>query len=129
VESHVPIHLNHRLELATRDADRVRLTFATPTGAPHSPAFDHVVAATGYRIDIDRLGCLDPQLRARIARTDGNWPRLERGFQSSVPGLYFVGLAAAATFGPLMRFVCGTRFAALQVSLSAARRARLGPQT
>jgi hypothetical protein len=37
-------------------------------------------------------------------------------FESSVPGLYFVGLAAANTFGPLMRFAFGARFAAERIS-------------
>jgi hypothetical protein len=30
---------------------------------------------------------------------------------SSVPGLYFTGLPSAASYGPVMRFVCGTEFA------------------
>ena len=39
-------------------------------------------------------------------------PVLSAGFESSVPGLYFTGLAAAASFGPLMRFMYGADFAA-----------------
>ncbi|HET9260763.1 MAG TPA: hypothetical protein VFP42_11620 [Acidimicrobiia bacterium] len=42
----------------------------------------------------------------------GNFPTLDRHFQSSVPGLFFVGSASAAAFGPLMRFVLGARFTA-----------------
>jgi hypothetical protein len=49
-------------------------------------------------------------------------PVLSRRFESSVPGLYFTGLAAASTFGPAMRFVCGTRFAAPTVARELARR-------
>jgi hypothetical protein len=33
-----------------------------------------------------------------------------------VPGLYFVGLASAYTFGPLMRFILGTKYAATRLS-------------
>jgi hypothetical protein len=40
------------------------------------------------------------------------YPVLDRGFQSSVSGLHFVGAPAAWSFGPLMRFVAGTGFAA-----------------
>jgi hypothetical protein len=38
-----------------------------------------------------------------------------------VPGLYFSGLVAAATFGPLMRFVAGTGFTARRISSAVAR--------
>ena len=48
--------------------------------------------------------------------TVAGWPRLSRSFESSVPGMFFVGLPAAGTFGPVMRFVCGAGFAARQVS-------------
>jgi cation diffusion facilitator CzcD-associated flavoprotein CzcO len=75
---------------------------------------DHVVAGTGYRVDLDRVACLDPALTARLERVHGA-PRLSRHFESSVPGLYFVGLPAANTFGPAMRFVCGAGFASRRV--------------
>jgi hypothetical protein len=78
------------------------------------------VAATGYRVDIDALGFLDPSLRRDIARTESTWPALGRSFESSAQGLYFTGLAAAATFGPVMRFVCGTGFAARRVGAAIA---------
>jgi hypothetical protein len=38
-----------------------------------------------------------------------------------VPGLYFTGLSAAATFGPSMRFVCGTEFASPTIAGAIAR--------
>ncbi|MCX4756619.1 NAD(P)-binding domain-containing protein [Kitasatospora purpeofusca] len=81
---------------------------------------DHVLAATGYRVDVGRLDYLSPELRGAIERRNGGAPRLSAGFESSVPGLYFTGLSAADTFGPLMRFVCGTGFAARRISRSAA---------
>lgn len=49
-------------------------------------------------------------------------PVLSGRFESSVPGLFFVGLAAADSFGPLMRFVAGARFAAPRVVGELARR-------
>jgi hypothetical protein len=39
-------------------------------------------------------------------------PVLSSNFESSVPGLYFAGVAAANSFGPVMRFAFGAGFAA-----------------
>ncbi|MGC0338682.1 FAD-dependent oxidoreductase [Streptomyces sp. SLBN-8D4] len=71
---------------------------------------DHVVAATGYRVDLAAMDFLGHELRAALAVSRGT-PRLGAGYVSSVPGLYFTGLPAAASYGPVMRFVCGTEFA------------------
>jgi thioredoxin reductase len=43
-------------------------------------------------------------------------PILDRNFETSVPGLYFIGAAAANSFGPLLRFAYGARYAAARVS-------------
>jgi cation diffusion facilitator CzcD-associated flavoprotein CzcO len=71
---------------------------------------DHVLLATGYRVDIARYPFLGGRLLESIWRTDG-YPHLDDGFQSSVPGLHFLGAPAAWSFGPLMRFVAGAEFA------------------
>jgi hypothetical protein len=39
-------------------------------------------------------------------------PVLSSRFESSVPGLFFVGALSANTFGPLTRFAFGAGFAA-----------------
>ncbi|HLH71260.1 MAG TPA: FAD-dependent oxidoreductase [Candidatus Dormibacteraeota bacterium] len=80
---------------------------------------DHLVLGTGFRPDLDRLEFLAPDLRTSIV-TDGRLPVLDRWFESSVPGLHFVGALAERSFGPLCRFVAGADTAAWQV----ARRAR-----
>jgi FAD-dependent urate hydroxylase len=72
---------------------------------------EHVLLATGYEVDVARYGFLSPEL-ARHVRCRGGYPLLGAGFESSVPGLYFLGAPAALTFGPVMRFVCGTWAAA-----------------
>ncbi|MFE0458492.1 FAD-dependent oxidoreductase [Kitasatospora sp. NPDC058965] len=90
------------------------------TGVPRSVAADHLICATGYRIDLRRLELLSPSLRALLLR-DGPVPRLRAGFESAVPGLYFAGLSAAPSFGPVLRFVCGTGFAARRISAAVAR--------
>ena len=37
-------------------------------------------------------------------------------FETSVPGLYAIGLSAMEMFGPLMRFMVGAEFAAPRVA-------------
>ena len=68
---------------------------------------DHVLVGTGYQIDLARYGFLSPELLERVQTWKGS-PVLSSGFESSVWGLHFVGATAAASFGPVMRFVCGT---------------------
>jgi NADPH-dependent 2,4-dienoyl-CoA reductase/sulfur reductase-like enzyme len=70
---------------------------------------DHVLLATGYRVDISLYSFLSERLLELIQRIDG-YPRLDKGFESSVPGLHIVGAPAAWSFGPLMRFVAGADF-------------------
>jgi len=72
---------------------------------------DHVLLATGYRIDIQRYGFLEPELVQQVRTRDGH-PLLRSGLESSVAGLHFLGAPAAETYGPVMRFVCGTWFSA-----------------
>ena len=86
------------------------LTVRTHTGRTEEMTADHVIAATGYRVDISAMDFLGHELRTRLAVSRGA-PKLGAGYVSSVPGLYFTGLPAAASYGPVMRFVCGTEFA------------------
>jgi cation diffusion facilitator CzcD-associated flavoprotein CzcO len=71
---------------------------------------DHVLLGTGYSVDITRYAFWSPQLVRQIATMDG-YPVLRAGFESSVPGLHFVGATAARSYGPLLYFVAGTEFA------------------
>lgn len=72
---------------------------------------DHVILATGYRVDLDRLGYIVPQTLERIGREDG-YPQLDDHFQSTVTGLYFAGYPAVRAFGPFFGFVVGAPCAA-----------------
>jgi hypothetical protein len=105
---------------ATREGNGVRLSTSCGDGQHAKLRVDHVIAATGYRVDLARLGLLGPELRGQI-RLTGSFPDLTGSFESSVPGMFFVGLPAAATFGPLMRFVCGTQLAGGRVSHAVSR--------
>jgi thioredoxin reductase len=72
---------------------------------------DHILLGTGYEIDVGSYPFLSPELAAAI-EVEAGYPRLGTGFESSVPGLHFVGAPAARSFGPIMRFVVGTWYAA-----------------
>ncbi|MGW0419312.1 FAD-dependent oxidoreductase [Streptomyces sp. NPDC003015] len=86
------------------------LEVRTDAGTMDRLAADHIIAATGYRVDLAAMDFLGHELRTALAVSRGT-PRLGAGYVSSVPGLYFTGLPAAASYGPVMRFVCGTEFA------------------
>ena len=112
-EAGVEVRTGRRIDAAADTGGRVRLDLTGPEG-PEAVETEHVICATGYRADIARLGFLDPALRAGL-RTVGGAPVLNGGFESSAPGLHFVGVSAAATFGPLMRFMFGDDFAARRI--------------
>jgi len=103
----VPMTFNARVVEAREQGGQVELTLADTS----QRRADHILLATGYRVDIAGYGFLPHGLLDRIARV-GGYPRLRPGFESSVPGLHFLGAPAAWSFGPLMRFVAGTEFAA-----------------
>jgi cation diffusion facilitator CzcD-associated flavoprotein CzcO len=117
----VDLRAGQQVAAASIEGDKVELQLAGTDGGREQLIVDHVMCATGYRVDVDSIDELDAALRARLERTRG-YPSLDAGFQSSVPGLFFAGLSAAATFGPLMRFVCGTDFAAPRLARAVADR-------
>lgn len=96
----------------------LRLRVRRNDGAWH--LVDHVILGTGYRLDVARYPFLPAQLLEQMDLVDG-YPQLDDGFETSLPGLHFLGAPAARSFGPLMRFVAGTEFA----SAALARRVQL----
>jgi thioredoxin reductase len=115
VEDRFPVLIGHRVTGVESGDGSVRLRLRDGGHRAKEVVTEHVIAATGYRPDLQRLRFLDGELTARL-RTHGAAPHVGRDFQSSVPGLYFTGPAVAATFGPAMRFVYGTDFAARRLS-------------
>lgn len=105
----VPMHEGCAVAAAIPVGGAVRLLCEDGGGRHFEWQADHVIAATGYQVAIDRLDFLDPALRTLIV-TDGQSPALSGRFESSVPGLYFVGAAAAMSFGPVMRFALGAKW-------------------
>jgi Pyridine nucleotide-disulphide oxidoreductase len=105
----IPIILGHRLEHAEIADGRVRLRLASLDGTRIDFIADRIVAATGFRIDTERLGFLSRGLKDEIA-TERGAPVLSGNFESSAKGLYFIGAATAPSFGPVMRFVVGAGY-------------------
>jgi thioredoxin reductase len=101
---------------------KVVLQLRADDGAEHEVQADQIIAATGYKVDIERLKFLRPGIRAGLKAVQGT-PVLSSTFESSIPGLYFVGVAAANSFGPVMRFAFGAGFAAQAVARALARSA------
>lgn len=76
---------------------------------------DHVLLGTGYKVDVTRYPFLASELSRSVAQVNG-FPTLTPGFESSIPGLHFLGAPSSWNFGPLMFFVCGTDFAARRLA-------------
>ena len=111
IEAHVEVMLETQMADAAARGDEVDLTLVSASGTRRTETVDHVIAATGYRPDLRRLPFLDAELRTYIAATD-HIPHLSGKFETSVPGLFVTGLAAAYTFGPVLRFAYGADFTA-----------------
>jgi hypothetical protein len=75
---------------------------------------------------LERLGFLSAEIRSKIKTAKGS-PILSSTFESSVPGVYFAGLAAANSFGPVMRFAFGAGFAARRLTEALTRSAARNP--
>jgi cation diffusion facilitator CzcD-associated flavoprotein CzcO len=101
----VPAYLGRSLRAATVVNGRIRLELAAKDGSTELLEADHVIAGTGFRPEVSRLAFLRPLL-ARID-TELGTPRLTSRYESSVPGLYFVGPITANSYGPVARFAYG----------------------
>jgi hypothetical protein len=82
---------------------------------------DTVIAGTGFKPDIDKLGFLSEKLRSSIVREE-RAPKLTASFETSIPNLFVVGILSAPIFGPVMRFMFGAKHPAATVSRSIAAR-------
>ena len=101
---------------------RVHLNVRSADGASREIVTEHIIAATGYKVDLDRLKFLNSEIRSKVKTINGS-PVLSSSFESSVPGLYFAGVAAANSFGPVMRFAFGAGFAARTITRALAKSA------
>jgi cation diffusion facilitator CzcD-associated flavoprotein CzcO len=101
----IPIRTEVHLSAATKENGHLRLSLSDGT----EEIAEHVLFATGYRIDVSKYKFLSAQLLSRLELVNG-YPRLRAGLESSVDGLYFLGAPAAWSFGPVARFVSGAYF-------------------
>ncbi len=118
----VPFNLGVEVTQASVWNSRVRLELTDRAGARRTLETDHVIAATGYRVDLRRLSFLDSDIQARI-RCVQQTPILSSNFESSVSGIHFVGASSANAFGPVMRFAFGAGITARQITRHFARSA------
>lgn len=114
VVGRIPLHLKTAIQQVRVDNGQVNITMTNGKG-PNDLVVDHVIAGTGFRPALSKLNFLDENLRTKI-RAVADTPVLSRNFESSVPGLYFVGLASANSFGPLTRFACGAEFTSKHIA-------------
>jgi FAD-dependent urate hydroxylase len=125
-EEQVPVLLGHEITNATAEDGGVRLALAGRDGSRTELSADHVIAGTGYRPSLHRLAFLDDGLRSQL-RTIAETPALGPDYQTNIPGLFAVGPMVTPTFGPVMRFVHGSRYPAAAVARSLAGPAQSRP--
>jgi lysine/ornithine N-monooxygenase len=116
-EELVPTLEQTRVEGLAASKGRLSVKLTKADGTRIEREVDHVVCATGFHADVARLEFLSKGIRDRIATVYGS-PVLDNRYQSTVENLFFVGKASALTFGPLMRFVCGTEYASKRLGRS-----------
>ncbi len=109
VQDRIPMHMSAQIQGATWADGKVHVRYDQPGNPDQEFVADHVIAATGYKPEVASLKFLDPRLIARIKTVEGT-PVLGSVFQTSVPGLHMIGLAAANSFGPAQRFAVGAKW-------------------
>ena len=67
----------------------VHLQLLRADGSEHRVVVDHVIAATGYRVDLAKLKFLSNTIQSNL-KLAYNMPILSAQFESSVPGLYLL---------------------------------------
>jgi FAD-dependent urate hydroxylase len=123
VEGVVDVLTGHSVREAVPENGGVRLALDGPERS--SVSVDHVIAGTGFRIDIARLPFLPDALSSAIKTINGH-PVVSRVGETSVPGLYFAGAPTVISLGPSSRFVAGTHTLSEPLARSVARRAGAG---
>jgi thioredoxin reductase len=111
----VPLLLGYAPERAELQGGGVRLFLGGADGSKRELETEHIISATGYKVNLERLKFLSVAIRSDLKRED-NAPLLSESFESSVRGLFFVGVAAASSFGPVMRFAFGAGFTAQRLT-------------
>jgi thioredoxin reductase len=120
----VPLLAGYQIKGADVSDGRAILRISSQNGDERRIETDHVIAATGFRPEVGRLAFLSKGIKAQLKLLNQT-PKLSSHFESSVPGLFFVGPATVNSFGPVVRFAAGARFTALRLSNYLARTSRV----
>ena len=116
----VPVLLGHQVRGVEARSGRVVLRVTDQKEEMQELITDHVIAATGYKFNIQNLPFFNQSLKVRLKHEQQS-PRLSANFESSVPGLYFTSLGSANSFGPAMRFLAGADYTARRIANHLAR--------
>lgn len=81
----VTSHLGTTMKQIGMRGNSVSLRFTQQDSSDTEFQFDHVICATGYRVNLQRLGFIDPALRQQMASAD-DVPILNRNFPVRCPG-------------------------------------------
>lgn len=103
--NHDSIRTQSRIASAAPSNGQLRVRFANGM----EEKVDHLLLATGYRINVAKYGFLSAEILSKLEVFNG-YPRLRPGLESSIPGLHFLGSPAAWSFGPVARFVSGAHY-------------------
>lgn len=120
VEGVLDVLTGHRLVSAEAHGRGVRLKLDGHRTS--SIEADHVIAGTGFRVDVAKLPFLSEEIQAGLVKR-GNCPEVNRAGESTVPGLYFAGAHTMTSLGPGVRFIAGTHHTSARLARSVARRA------
>ncbi|MGH3279544.1 MAG: NAD-binding protein, partial [Trebonia sp.] len=123
IDGVINVLANCGVKEAVAKGSGVRLVLDGP-GQPEVDA-DHVIAGTGFRVDLKRLPFLPEHLCSAVKTVD-NHPVVSRSGETSVPGLYFAGAPTVVSVGPSARFVAGTFTLSALLAKSVARNIRAG---
>jgi thioredoxin reductase len=115
VLNQLPLLLGHAPIGVKLNKEEAHLQLLGPGGVEKLVVADHIIAATGFRVDLAKLTFLSSDIQTRL-RSAYQTPMLSSRFESSVPGLYFAGLPAALSFGPMMRFALGAQYTAYRLA-------------
>jgi thioredoxin reductase len=107
----VPITVDCQVIAAEMMDEKVHLKLSNGTDR----LVDHVIVATGYRVDTARYSFFSAAIKENLKTVRGH-PVLGRGLESSIPGLHFVGKPASWSFGPLLNFISGSHFAGAELT-------------
>jgi len=124
IEGKVAVTVSTVITEAKVENGKVVMKLKDRSGAESTLVADHVIAGTGYKTEVGKLVFLDSTLRSQIADVEQT-PVLSSNFETSVPGLFIIGVTAAQTFGPVLRFAYGAGFTSKRISRHLTRTATI----